>query len=84
MPARTAFRSRSSGWRNCLRPYASSCRVSVAARPAAELISTAFLASGLPAGRSSISNSLWQMIAVRMLLNSCATPPASLPTVSIF
>ena len=38
----------------------------------------------LPAGRSPRSISLRPMMAVRMLLNSWATPPASFPTVSIF
>ena len=56
----------------------------MAARSAARRISRALSASGSSGGRSLSSNSLWPMMAVRMLLNSCATPPASLPTVSIF
>ena len=64
--------------------YAKSLCVRTAALSAALRISVAFLYRGFALGRSLSKISLWPMMAVRMLLNSWAIPPANFPTVSIF
>ena len=63
------------------------CRVTEAA-PSVQIEGNAAVCAnelgGIYQGRLLSRNSLWPIIVVRMLLNSWATPPASLPTVSIF
>ena len=83
------FRTRSSrkntfGLTICLRAKASSCRVTSAARAAAfptSSMSARILWSG---GRLARAKSVCPMMAVSRLLKSWATPPARMPTASIF
>src|ERR1700733_12291648 len=69
---------------NCLRLKASNRRVSVAARSAACWIECTLSCSGPSLSNSSSNTSVYPLITISRLLKSCATPPASLPTASIF
>ena len=83
-PPATEATSTGSSRRTCRREKASSCRVSSDARPAdAAMISTRrrrTSSSAISVRRMSVQPTT----AVIMLLKSCAMPPASLPTASIF
>ena len=68
----------------CLRLKASSCRVSEVARSAALAISCAGPRSGDSVPACSSRNSEYPEITISRLLKSCAMPPASRPTASIF
>ena len=83
-PATRALRSISRGCSACLRLKESSCRVIEAARSAALRICSTYSRRGSTSPRSSWSRSALPRMAVRTLLKSWATPPASLPTASIF
>ena len=77
-------RSSTCGRNVCLRENASSCRTSVAARVAFCLICMMSWNDG-SVGLCALSRkSLAIMIADSTLLKSCAMPPASWPTMSIF
>ena len=84
MFATTSLRSSTRGWSICLRLKASSCWVSDAARSAVFLTSSMSRRRGSSAVRRSRSSSVRPVMTVRRLLKSCATPPASRPTASIF
>src|ERR1051326_1123817 len=80
----TSLRSMRRGSSTCLREKARSCRVSAAARRAALRISSRSSIWRVLPLNSAVRRSVYPTIAVRMLLKSCATPPASCPTASIF
>src|SRR5580704_87661 len=80
----TAFKSSTCGCSTCMRLNASSCRVSAVARSAAFFTCITLCCTGLKLPSFSSSKSLCPLITVSKLLKSCATPPASLPTASIF
>src|SRR5690554_4042460 len=82
--ATTFVRSSTRGWSTCLRLNARSWRVSDAARSTPRTISSTPGRSGLAGGISSSSRAACPPTAVRMLLKSCAIPPASRPTASSF
>src|SRR5881409_2592462 len=84
MFATTALTSSTLGPSTWRRLNASSCRVSSAARSPAFRISSASSRRASPAGV--LCNSSWvePRMAVSRLLKSCAMPPASCPTASIF
>ncbi|MCY1534850.1 hypothetical protein D9M68_702340 [compost metagenome] len=68
----------------CCRLKASTWRTSSRPRRAAALISCRLSRAGAPGGRSWRASSALPRMAARMLLKSCATPPASVPSASIF
>ena len=68
----------------CLRANASMRWVSCAPREAASSIACTIGASFGSLPTESVSSSVMPMMTVRMLLKSCATPPVSWPTASIF
>ena len=68
----------------CWRLKARIWRTSSRPRRAALLISCRLCRAGWPVGRSWRARSALPRMAARMLLKSCATPPASVPSASIF
>ena len=82
--ATISFRSNWRGCMTCRRLKARSWRVRLAARSAEALMPARY--SRASGGRFSVvpTSSASIMIAARMLLKSCATPPASWPMASIF
>ena len=68
----------------CLREKARSCRTSAAARLAFWRICIRSPCSTSATSWRMSSRSQWPLMAVRRLLKSCATPPASWPTACIF
>ena len=80
----TWLRSTSVEWRSDLRPNASSCCVISPARRQVSRICTASSCGPVPGTVAVQISSALPMMAVSMLLKSCATPPARLPRLSIF
>ena len=78
------LRFTSRGCMTCFRLYARSWRTSPAARCAARPISWISSRRGSAMPVSDSSSSVLPRIAVSRLLKSCAIPPASCPTASIF
>ncbi len=84
IPFASSLRSRISGLISWRRLKARSWRVRPAARSAAARISRRWSSVAMPFSRSVSATPAWARITCRTLLKSCATPPASRPTVSIF
>ena len=82
--ATRSLRSETSGFSTCLREKASSWRVSSEAFwPASEMRCARLVMCGGTLSSSRMASALASTM-VRMLLKSCATPPVSWPTASIF
>ncbi len=84
MRSATSFRFKTLGTIICLRENASSCRVRFSAACAADAASSSNSHKPGACASSARTMAMLPMIAVSMLLKSCATPPANCPTDSIF
>ena len=69
---------------SCCRLNVRICRTSSVARSVACATASRCACTGASSGRCSRARSMWPPIAVRMLLKSCAIPPASVPMASSF